>query len=153
VLFRSAIVSDNGDFLLTDGNDEKIREVNRLVRTEINGWKIYPGYGTPLHDFAGRPNTQETAQELSKSLELYLNKFVNGIGVLRVRVVPVNEESVDVFVFAYSGGLQVPVSRIVYDYQDGIVKDIKDPAEPIETVVSRGRHAVPTNPYLRKTDL
>lgn len=148
-----ALISDNGDFLLTDGFDEKVREISRLVRTEVNGWKIYPSYGTPLHDFVGRPNTQETADELTRTLEIYLNTFVKGIGVLKVRVVPMDQESVDIFIFAYNGTGELPVGRVVYNYKDGIVVEIKDPMEKKENVLQKGQHSLPTNPYLKKADV
>ena len=146
------LVSDKGDFLLTSGWDESVRQVNVLVRTEILGWKTYPEFGTPLHDFIGEPNTRETAQEISRTLEIYLNRFVRGIGTITVRVIPVDEWSVNIFVFAHNETGQIPIARLVYSFQDGVSQRVFDPAQ-LSKVISQGNHSLPDNPYLRKDTL
>ena len=148
----NGLVGDTGDFLLTSGFDESVRQVNALVRTEIAAWRVYPDFGTPLHDFVGRPNTRETAQEMTKQLEFYLNKFVRGLGIVTVRVIPVDEWSVNIFVFAHNEKGRIPIARLVYSFQDGISQRVFDPAQ-VAKVISRGEHSLPENLYLRKNTL
>jgi len=143
------LISDNGDFLLTSGMDESLREVNRVVRTEISGWRTFPTYGTPLHNFVGQPNARETAQEMTQQLEIYLNQFVHGLGIITVRVIPFDEWSVNIFVFANNQKGQVPIARLVYSYRDGISHRVFDPAQ-ISAISQGGQHSIPDNPYLRK---
>jgi len=147
-----ALLSDTGDFLLTSGFDESVRQINALIRTEIGGWKTYPTFGTPLATFIGSPNTRETAQEITKVLEIYLNRFIRNIGVITVRVIPVDEWSINIFIFAHNESGQVPIARLVYSFHDGISQRVFDPAQ-VSKLISQGSHSLPSNPYLRKTTL
>ena len=146
------LVSDTGDFLLTSGWDESVRRINIIVRTEITGWNTYPDFGTPLHDFIGEPNTRETAKEITKVLEIFLNRFVRDIGVITVRVIPVDEWSVNIFIFAHNESGQIPIARLVYSFQDGVSQRVFDPAQ-IAKLVSQGKHSLPENSYLRNSTL
>lgn len=148
----NGLVSDNGDLLITTGFDDSIRRINTLVRTTISSWRVYPNFGTTMHEFVGQPNTRDTAREMSRQLEVYLNRFITDIGKLTVQAVPIDRESLNIFIFAHTDNGSIPVSRFIYSYRDGIIEKVYDPAEQ-ETTVAKGRHSIPTNPYLRKPNL
>jgi len=145
----AGIVGDNGDLVTTSGFDETTRRVNILMRTHLNSWRLFPSFGTPLHDYVGQPNTRDTASDLAQILELYLNRHITDVGTISVQIIPIDEGTISIFVFANDEGGQIPISAYVYRFSDGVTEKMYDPAE-IRQSSGSGRHFIPTNPYLRK---
>jgi hypothetical protein len=89
--------SDDGD--IADSSFDKILSLRQdlvsIVRSSLGDWKLHPNLATGLREFAGRPNTPETARLIESRLRssISLNGIANEKDIY-VRIVPIKWDAV-----------------------------------------------------------
>lgn len=144
------LVIENGDLALVTGEDWFIQETNKIIRTNNPDWEFHPDVGASLEDFAGLPNTRETARAIEERLHDKITQdSIHIPGKLSVRAVPITVDEIAIYINLDIEGQAVEVSRKVFEFSDGIVRNPETGELPDvqSTVQSTVR---PTNPYLNR---
>lgn len=129
----------DGDFALEYDLNEAV--TNRMLRTSLGSWSYDPDIGIGLQDFAGRPNTAQTGQEIEDAV-------VTGLAKVSIEsqcvVYPTAKEAVAIMVLVLTdqGVKKLPFS---FTYEDGLVtyttSEVQDAGYPTQT---------PLNKYMRR---
>ena len=143
-------VSD-GDITLTNGVEWFIQEVHKILMTTNPEWWLHPNVGASLEDFAGLPNTREVGKAMEKRVHDRIT--VDNIeypGNVVVKVVPISKDAVTMKVILEIGDLTEDISKISFDYNDGIISFPDIDAEEVKTVTrTTGQATVEaTNKYM-----
>ena len=88
-----------------------------------------------MSDFQGYPNTPDTARRLRQRIK---NVLVQGNisypGEFNVRVVPIREDGIMVFIYLDLAGSRVELQKLIYDFSNGIVQTMEDPTVTYQPV-------------------
>jgi len=129
------MIGKDGDLELVEGFEWLYREVNKRVRTDNPGWRGHPTVGANMSDFQGYPNTPDTARRLRQRIK---NVLVQGNisypGEFNVRVVPIREDGIMVFIYLDLAGSRVELQKLIYDFSNGIVQTMEDPTVTYQPV-------------------
>ena len=121
------MLDDTGDIGLVQGWEFLFREVNKRLRTNNPSWKSHPSIGVTLRDFIGTPNTPATAQALRKRIREKLSIDNIGFpGEFDVIITPTGRDSVNISIDFYLAGLKKSLTRIIYDFTDGLIQEVED---------------------------
>lgn len=100
----------NGDFSVTDGTEQLVLDINKVIRQWVGNYNIMK--------YAGRRNTRETANQIKVELEKALKAYFIG---LNIRIVPVSLDSI--LIIIYLPNNQV-IHSTIFNYDNGIIKYI-----------------------------
>jgi hypothetical protein len=121
------MLDETGDIGLVQGWDFLFREVNKRIRTNNPSWKTHPSIGVTLRDFIGHPNTPATSQALRKRIREKLSIDNIGFpGEFDVIITPTGRDSVDISIEFYVGGMKTELTKIIYDFKNGVVQEVSD---------------------------
>lgn len=126
---------ENGDLMLTNGLDYIEREIFKLLITEPGDWKASPQLGCTPNIFTGNQNTRETARSIESFLKNGLKETVFP-GQVDVRVVPVDYNSVMIFVDILLENFEIDSIPFEFDFINGIKKFNKIDTRVISPVSS-----------------
>ena len=150
-------VDGTGDLKLTEGFDWLVREINKRVRTINPEWKGHETLGADIETFAGRANTKEVADEISRRITDSVSSWgLDSPGAIQARVVPTGPSSVNVFIFIDLMGIRYNLTRVIFDFDNGVVQPVTDPEAYTTTIVEDDStfdpavHSVPDNKYLKR---
>lgn len=111
----------NDDLMLTTGLDFIERELYKLLITMPGDWKADPTIGVSPNKYTGEQNTREIGQQIENYVEKGLRLTV-APGIPRVRVVPVAEDKIMLFIDVQIGNLESITIPFEFDYINGIKK-------------------------------
>jgi len=146
------LVLENGDFRLTRGFDWLCSEVYKILRTNNPEWPLHPRVGADTEDFIGEINNRETASRMESQIEAAVNADSIALpGMLKVKVAPLNRDSVMVIVYLVGTGDDRVVSKMIYDFRKGAVHSTgtRLPEKGVEPDLPAG-YKEETNPYMRR---
>ena len=133
-------IMKNNDFAT---EDDDLKYIIRLLVTPPGGWKLHTNLGIGLQDFVGRDNTEENAHEM---IEYISEKLYTYAIMAKIEVNPLNEQTVQVIVSAYTEDAIVPIN-FKFNYRDGKFSyfDVPDDED-----IEEAKLPVLTNKYYRR---
>jgi hypothetical protein len=155
-------MTPDGDLSIKDedlethnGIDWFISEVTKIIRTSNPDWKKYPNIGAGVEEFAGMPNTRETAMAIKERIHDKITaENLQYPGKLEVSVVPLDRHTISIYINLSVNGEFMQISKVIFDYNDGIIKSdiIEKPRmeSELEDLSGKGRHVPARNPYLTR---
>lgn len=146
------LVIDAGDIGLVNGIDWFVQEVNKIVRTNNPEWELHPNVGASLEDFAGQPNVREVGRAIEERLHAKITEDnIQFPGTLSIKVVPVSISDIKVYINLEIEDRTVPVSHVVFDYNNGVLRTVESTVPPPTIGTTAGGTTTPAkNPYLSR---
>ena len=151
------VLDETGDLKLTSGFDWITRELNKRIRTINPEWKRYPTIGANVETFIGRPLTRSVLAEMKKQIEDSVEKWgLQDPGIIEVRLVPVNYDSVAIYIFLIVAGTRTSLNRLIFNFDNGNIQDVVDPGVSPPTLVdetetlSSDIHHASVNKYVQR---
>ncbi len=153
--YEGDIALEGGDLSLARGFDWLSRELHKILRTNKPDWNGHPQVGANLEDFAGEINNRETAAVIRNQILFAINRDdISSPGVFDVRVVPAGKDRIMIVIYLDNIGSKEVASKVVYDYRNGIVEDIQEPAADFrEKERLPAGYKRPDNPYMNRRTL
>jgi len=124
---------EHDDLMLTSGNELLKRRVFKLLISEFRDWPFEPNIGANPNVFMGEHNTRETAKSLTEFLETRIQPYINP-AFLSVRVVPVDYDSIKIYLDLYVDGIVAGIMPFTMDFVNGL--QYTDYDERVDTVIS-----------------
>lgn len=107
----------SGDIAQTAIPEEALEYISTNRIKTIDGDWIYEGISANLLQYVGEPNTRETAEKIQKSIVLALtNDKLISRASLRVKVVPIDQTTIMIFVFVNGHQFITPIR---FSYTNG----------------------------------
>lgn len=131
--FTDIKMSDDGDLVISNGDLDTVSgldwlalEINKVCQTNNPEWYSYPNIGADIENFAGQPNTRN----ICRSLELQITDAISAQkihfpGVLNVRCVPIDQNTVNIYITVDIAGTTNPISKLSFAFDKGHVTPIE----------------------------
>jgi len=142
------LVIKDGDLELVNGMDWFIQEVTKILRTNNPDWNLHPNVGAGLDDFTGQPNTRAIGKAIENRIyDKITAEHIEFPGKLTVKVVPLTIDSIMVYVLLDVENETIPISKLAYNVQNGIMREIEESTKPVEKPLN----VIPNrNPYVTR---
>lgn len=136
-----------GDLAQTRGVEWFTQEVRKIVRTNNPDWVKHPNIGADLEEFAGLPNTRDTAGAIQRQLHDKITaENIHFPGELEVRVVPISADGIAVYIRLTLSGSTIPIDKVVFEFAQGVVRDMTtDEERSIEPSPPTSQNTVPSS--------
>jgi hypothetical protein len=131
-----------GDLKTVSGIEWFIQEVNKILRSGTD-WYFAPNAGANLESFYGSPNTRELGKRIEERIyDKITQQQIHVPGNLKVRVVPISKDAIDVFIDLDFANQTIGVSRLIFNLQSGFLRPVEIEQEQVARPVK--------NPYLKR---
>jgi hypothetical protein len=117
--FDTDLHFENGDLMVTTGIDYIQREIFKVLSTELGEWKLNQNLGGSPHIFVGQPNTREVGDALQKHIYNNIKETVFP-AASTVRVIPISNEKLMVFIDIFIMDLKVAIIPFQFDFSGGL---------------------------------
>lgn len=116
--YDTDIAFEKGDLMLTEGSDFLVRKVFKLIISEIGDWKLDPQLYASPKAFTGQKNTRDTATRIQSYLKTNIQPHISPVECA-VRVIPLNYDSVKVYIDLIFMGSTLASVPFTLDYVNG----------------------------------
>ena len=125
----------NGDLQKVTGIDWFIGEVNKILRS-ANDWSFAPNAGVALDRFYGSMNTREIGNQISSLITAKIvRQRINFPADVVVTVVPLDRDSIKIYINLNYDFQVIEVSQLVYDLQKGTFMEASVTQPVINTTI------------------
>ncbi len=131
--YDTDIAFANNDLMITSGTDLIKRKIFKLLITAVNDWKFQPTIGSSPSKFVGEKNTRDTGKLIEQYITYNIEPHIFP-NFIQTKVVPVNYNSVKVYIDVYIAGLLSATLPYSIDFVNGLVYTQFDSAT--DTVIS-----------------
>ena len=108
------------DLMLTSNEDLLKRKVFKLLITQFGDWKFDRSVGSSPNIFTGEKNSRETAALIKQHLEYNIQEHITP-AIIEAKIVPVNEESIKIYISLYLDGLRIANLPYTLDFINGLM--------------------------------
>ena len=141
---------ENGDLMLTTGNDLLERKVFKLLLTSINDWKFDKNIGASPNIFIGEQNTRDTGKLIESYLDTHIQEHIYP-AIINTKVVPLDYDSIKIYITLYIQGTIVAKLPLTLDFINGLIYTQYD--EKTDNIISNKTTKFNTNDAINKPNI